>query len=115
MASTSFLPPSCLTLSGSAGWTGALWALFGWWCRLGCGAGDSGISAGNRGVGAAVGAGWLPGAPVCPKCQLLKVNNATVSSKSRNFIAKLRFSAPRGFDRLYPWMQYNFPKKFDAE
>ena len=45
------------------------------------------------------GAGWLPGVPICAKAdevKLPKVNNAAVNSKSRNFIAKPRFSARAG-------------------
>jgi hypothetical protein len=50
--------------------------------------------------------------PVCPKAtgvRLLMVNNAVVNSKSRNFIAKLRFSARGGpVSQLYALAQLVF-------
>ena len=67
---------------------------------------------GTDAPGAPPGTGWLPGVPVCPKVagvKLPKVTSAADNNKSRNFIAKLRFSAPSGLlIRLYPWKQELF-------
>jgi hypothetical protein len=76
---------------------------------------------GTEAPGAPPGTGWLPGVPVCPKLAGIKrkVDSAADNSKSRNFIAKPRFSAPSGpSNRLYPWKQERSAessKRFDAE
>src|SRR5579872_1144458 len=117
MASTSLLPPSCFTLSGSAGWIGA--DCVPWLAESPCG-GALPETPGSP-LGTVPGVGWPPGTPVCAKIdevRVLKVNNAAVNRKSRNFIAKLRFPPEWVFIDYTPGHNAScvkVPKKFDAQ